>query len=98
MAFYQSEPAQAQQEDTAAHLIFVPVIASYNSSGQCRPLYFRFQYQDGTYSDIAIDRVLSCQSRLASIFFTCSVTVGEVKTQVVLQFHRKENKWSIVFG
>ncbi len=97
MAFTQSEPVQAKQEDTACHLIFVPVIASYNSSGQCRPLYFRFQYQDGTYSDIAIDRVLSCRSCLASLFFTCDVTVGEVKTQVILQFHRKENKWSIRF-
>lgn len=97
MAFHPSESVQAKQEDTVYHLIFVPVIASYNIAGQCRPLYFRFQYRDGTYSDIAIDRVLSSRPSLSSIFFTCDVTIGEVKTQVILQLHRKDNKWSIQF-
>ncbi len=77
---------------------FVPVIASFNSAGECRPLYFRFVYPDGTYTDIAIDKVISFHSAPMFPSYVCLITIGDTRTQVTLRFHSRENRWSVDFS
>lgn len=36
---------------------YVPVIASFDADGNCKPLYFRYTNPDDTSEKVAIDRV-----------------------------------------
>lgn len=74
---------------------FVPVISSHNILGECMPLYFRYVHQDGTYTDIAIDRVLRKEENLCRIIYYCTATVHDIRQQVVLVFHKDVSKWSV---
>lgn len=75
---------------------FVSAIVSYNKSGQCRPLYFRFEHPDGTYSDVAVSRLISTKpNSLFGTIYQCEVIWNNKKIQVSLYYHKAENKWSL---
>lgn len=74
----------------------VPVIASYNTQGQCRPLYFQYACPDGTLRTISIDKVLSVtDTRIFGLSYHCAVTVDNCRRYVDLFYHTKPAKWTI---
>lgn len=95
MPFYTQKPIPEEIIDTRLNT-FVPVIASYNTKGQCKPLYFQFTYPDGQTEAIAIDRVISvdCTSVYGAIYH-CAVTICDCRRYVDLFYHYKPHRWTI---
>lgn len=95
MPFYEPEPIPCEAIDPALNM-FVPVIASYNAEGECRPLYFRYISQDGAYHDISVSRVLTKkQNSVFGTIYQCEYMDHGYRKEVALYFHRRENKWSL---
>lgn len=94
MPFYTYRSRQPETIDLSRNH-FVSVIASHNTMGKCIPLYFRYIYQDGTYSDVAIDRIERTEEDLCRIRFYCYMTVNDIRRPVTLTYHKDFSKWSV---
>ena len=73
----------------------VPVIASFNIRGDCVPLYFRYIFSDGTYTDIAIDRIADIDKRFRQTTYICDVTINDMHKKVTLTHFRDDGMWSL---
>ncbi|WP_367566893.1 hypothetical protein [Lacrimispora sp.] len=73
----------------------VPVIASFNARGDCVPVYFRYIFSDGTYSDIAIDRVIMTDKRFRQTCYVCDVTVNDARQRVTFTYFRDDGMWAL---
>jgi len=73
----------------------VPVIASFNAHGDCVPLYFRYTFSDGTYSDIAIDRVIMTDKRFRQTAYVCDITVNDARKRVTFTHFRDDGMWAL---
>lgn len=94
MPYYIPRPQPPEQIDlTAKHI--VPVIASYNISGECIPLYFRYIHQDGAHTDIAIDRLIDRRTTICHTAYICLITIADQKKQIQLTYHKDYNKWTV---
>lgn len=96
MAFYSAREHTLEKIDFTRYR-YVSVIASYNTFGKCIPLYFRYMYSDGTYSDIAIDRVVYTTANSYHTAYTCDITVHDCRERILLTYHKDYNKWSVVY-
>lgn len=95
MPFYTPEPVEKEIINLHENLC-IPVIASYNPLGECRPLYFQLQNDDGSNNTISIDKVLS--SKKNSIFgmiYHCAVTIAGCRQYVTMHYHCQSGQWSV---
>ena len=75
---------------------FVPVIASFDSEGNCKPIYFRYLYPDGTSEKICIDRIEKWEKdRLFGMNYHCIVTISNIQMKVVLFHIKEDNRWAL---
>jgi hypothetical protein len=75
---------------------YVPVIASYDTEGNCKPLYFRYNNPDGTSEKISVDRVeKAVNNSLFGINYYCVVTINEIQMMVVLFHANDDNKCAL---
>ena len=68
----------------------VPVIASFDSKGQIRPLYVRI--------DEASYKICSCflRNRFANLLeFSCRILDGQYHKPLLLTYYRAEGAWGI---
>ena len=68
----------------------VPVIASFDSKGQIRPLYVRI--------DEASYKIYSCflRNRFANLLeFSCQILVEQYQKPLLLTYYRAEEVWGI---
>lgn len=94
MPYYIPRPRPVEKINLSTNH-FVSVIASYNVNGKCVPLYFRYVYTDGTYSDIAVDRVIDTRVTICNTAYVCDTTVNDLKKRIVLTFHNDYKKWTL---
>ena len=73
----------------------VPVIASFNIQGNCVPLYFRYIYEDGTHTDIAIDRIVEMKRGSSKTSYVCDVTTYDIRHRITLVHFRDRGLWSL---
>ncbi len=71
----------------------LPVIASFNVRGDCVPVYFRYTFADGTYTDIAIDRVSIMDKRFRQTIYECIITANDIRQKVTLTYFREDGLW-----
>ena len=79
-------------KDAHRELIPTPVIATFNTSNQVRPLYFQVSTSDGN-ERIKVDNVASVKKEVDVWWFKCEYG-NPVKT-VTLLYHTKELMWYI---
>lgn len=95
MPFYTPEPTRQEIIDTGLHM-FVPVIASYNTQGKCRPLYFEYRHPDGVAETCHVDKVISCDhTGIFGSSYRCAVTVCGCRKYVELYYHSDSGRWTI---
>ena len=76
--------------------IYVPVICSYNVSGECRPLFFQFTEEDGSTNKIKIEKVeYSEKNSIFGTIYHCKIISNECSQIVKLYFLKDLNKWSL---
>ena len=73
----------------------LPVIASFRARGDCVPVYFRYTFSDGTYTDVAIDRVVDTDKRFRQTTYICDVTVNGIRQRVELTHFREDGLWTL---
>lgn len=73
----------------------VSVIASFNEKGDCVPLYFRYVFHDGSYTDIQIERIIETRRAAPHTFYTCYVTTYDIRRKIDLVHHRDEGTWTL---
>jgi len=78
------------------------VIASFNSAGKIKPLYFQYKDPYGDGNNIKIDRVLSCKEKNHDghpvILYSCTAIVQDKRMQCSLLYHVPEHYWELVFN
>ena len=96
MPFIQKTLYSASNVDTD-HNVYVPVICSYNTSGDCRPIYFSYD-EDGTTNKIKIDKIeYSEKNSIFGYIYHCQVIINDHTKQIKLYFFKDLNKWSLRF-
>lgn len=74
-----------------SNLICVPVIATFNSAGEIRPLYFSLEGLRLKIDNIKfVDR-----SRSEVIVFRCEVTFSDRVQQITLHYHKRDAIWTM---
>ena len=73
----------------------VPVIASFNEKGDCVPLYFRYVFHDGSFTDIQIDRIDEMRRASPKTYYFCYVTTYDVRHRIKLVHNRERGTWSL---
>ena len=73
----------------------VPVIASFNEKGDCVPLYFRYIFYDGSFTDIPIDRIIEKRTTTAHTFYTCYVNTYDIRRKIDLVHNRSKGTWTL---
>lgn len=74
----------------------IPVICSYNTKGECRPICFRYTYLNGDTEKVTIDRIeYSKPNSVFGTIYRCVVTVAGAQRYVSLYFHDKTHTWSL---
>lgn len=72
----------------------VPVIASYDSTGICTPLYFRYTNEKDESTSIKIDKILSSKpNSIFGMIYECQVTVVDQVKIIRLFHHEQEHRW-----
>ncbi|MBU5333572.1 hypothetical protein KQI61_15340 [Anaerocolumna aminovalerica] len=95
MPFFDNTPRATFKLDLKRNK-YVPVIASFDTEGHCKPLYFRYTYPDGSSEKVAIDRVEKSEnSSLFGINYYCVITINEMQMMVVLYYGKEDNKWAL---
>lgn len=95
MPFINNTPKQKFSLDLEKNK-YVPVIASYDTKGNCRPLYFRYNHPDGTSEKIAIDRIEKIMpNSLFGFNYYCIVTINDMQMMVVLFHSNDDHKWAL---
>lgn len=94
MPFHTANP-QPKETINLTYRHTVPVIASFSASGDCVPVYFRYTFSDGTYTDIAIDRVENVDKRFRQTTYICDVTVNDARQRVTLTHFREDGLWTL---
>ena len=95
MPFFNSEPKRSFKLDLTKNK-YVPVIASYDTEGNCKPLYFRYAYLDDMSETVAIDRVEKVVPvSFYGVNYYCVVTIQDTQMMIVLYFLKEENKWAL---
>jgi hypothetical protein len=95
MPFFNNTPKPTFKLDLDKNK-YVPVIASYDTEGNCRPLYFRYNNPDGTSEKIPIDRVEKVMpNSLFGFNYYCVVTINEIQMMVVLFHSNEDYKWAL---
>lgn len=95
MPFIYTDPFCNDILDVSKNTV-VPVICSYNTKGECRPICFRYTFPNGDTEKVSIDRI-EC-SKPNSVFGTiykCLVTVAGAQRYVYLYYHDKTHTWSL---
>lgn len=73
----------------------LPVIASFSARGDCVPVYFRYAFSDGTYTDVTIDRVVNTEKRFRQTTYICDITVNGIRQRVELTHLREDGLWTL---
>ncbi len=73
----------------------VPVIASFDVKGDCIPLYFRYNFEDGTYTDISIDRIIKTEKGSSKTAYTCYVTTYDIRRTIKIVYFKEQGFWAI---
>ena len=73
----------------------VSVIASFNEKGDCVPLYFRYTFFDGSFTDIQIDRIIEVRRASPKTYYSCYVTTYDIRHQIKLVHNREQGTWSL---
>ena len=74
----------------------IPVICSYNTKGECRPICFRYTFQNGDTEKVSIDRIeYSKPNSVFGTIYCCLVTVAGAQRYVYLYYHDKTRTWSL---
>jgi hypothetical protein len=95
MPFFDNKPKPTYKLDLDKNK-YVPVIASYDAEGNCKPLYFRYINQDGTSEKISVDRVeKAVNNSLFGMNYYCVITINEVQMMVILYHANDDNKWAL---
>lgn len=78
------------------HNTQVPVIASFDCQGNCRPLYFGIVGEDGEKVNISIDKVEVARPFMDyGIKYICLITVQDKQVYTQLFYNTREQKWYI---
>ena len=80
-------------EDTldVTNNVIVPVICSYNTQGECKPICFRYDNEK-----VMIDRVeYSKPNSIFGMIYRCLVTVSGTQKYISLYFNDKTHQWSL---
>ncbi len=75
--------------------INVPVIASFNTKGDCIPLYFRYIFPDDSYTDFSIDRIIETKRGSRKTTYICEVTVYDIRHTIKLVHFLDQELWAI---
>ena len=94
MPFYIDRPCPKETIDLSYNRT-LPVIASFNARGDCVPIYFRYIFSDGTYTNIAIDRVVNIDKRFRQTTYICDVTANDTRQKVTLTYFREDGLWAL---
>lgn len=95
MPFFQKPKSQKIQIDTEKNK-FVPVIVSYDTNGNCKPIYFRYIHNTGESETIKIDYVnYSKPNSFYGMYYYCFVTIQEVQLPIVLFHIYESNRWAL---
>jgi hypothetical protein len=95
MPFFSSTPKSTFKLDLKRNK-YVPVIASFDAEGHCKPLYFRYTYPDGSSEKVAIDRVEKFENnRLFGIKYYCVITLNNIQMIVILLYMKEDNRWAL---
>lgn len=73
----------------------VPVIASFNGKGDCVPLYFRYIFYDGSFTDIQIERIIEVRKASPHAFYICYVTTYDIRRKIDLVHNRSQGTWTL---
>lgn len=96
MPYFNTDPiARPNPIDTSSNTI-VPVICSYSTTGECKPLYFSYPEKTGEFIRVKIDRVESTKpNSIFGMIYTCIVTIQDTQQKVYLYFLKDFNQWSL---
>jgi len=95
MPFFDNTPKATFKLDLNRNK-YVPVIASYDTEGNCKPLYFRYTYPNGASEKIAIDRIeKTMNNSFFGINYYCIVTINDIQMLVVLYHAKEDNRWAL---
>ncbi|GEM_PF-3229669 len=77
------------------------VIASFNSAGKIKPLYFQYKDLCGNDINIKIESVLSSKEEhyagLPVIIYSCMAAAGNKRLECRLRYHIMEHYWEILY-
>ena len=90
MAFYHPPKEIEDKLDTSVETV-VPVIASFNSEGGIKPLYFRFQGQD-----ITVCSVQYCRPYPSKLVFKSTALLDGFTREIQLTYWTEEQVWSLL--
>lgn len=86
MPFIQESIYTAPSVDTDNN-IYVPVICSYNVSGECRPLYFLYTEEDGETIRVKIDKIeYSEKNSIFGTIYHCQISINNQIQKIKLFF------------
>lgn len=95
MPFICTDPFATDTLDVSQNTA-IPVICSYNSQGECKPLCFRYTYENGDTEKVSIDRIeYSKHNSVFGTIYRCLVTVAGSQRYVSLYYHDKTRTWSL---
>lgn len=95
MPFICTDPFYSDTLDVSKNTA-IPVICSYNSKGECKPLCFRYTYENGDSEKVTIDRIeYSKPNSCFGTIYRCIVTINNAQRYVSLYYHDKTHTWSL---
>lgn len=84
MPRFNTEPIKRTIISDTSNNIIVPVICSFSITGECKPLYFNFQEENGEYVRVKIDRVeCSKPNSIFGMIYTCVVTLHDTQQKMM---------------
>ncbi len=95
MPFICTDPFATDTLDVSNNTV-IPMICSYNTNGECKPICFRYTHVNGDTEKVTIDRIeYSKPNSVFGTIYRCLVTVAGSQRYVSLYYHDKTRTWSL---